>query len=135
MPPAAQSTTYEFRGVYQLEDVYYFNIYDPKEMKGVWLTSADPDQGSIEIIDFDSEGDELIVRIDGETQNLALVKTSDTPMPVARATGPRQQIRPTSGPAQGPADRRRVIRPLERQTSTDSPEAPRRRVIRPNPQS
>lgn len=132
-PPPKQAT-YEFRGVYELGGTYYFNLYNKSENKGSWIAGLDGGNESLEIVDFDPEGNELVINVAGEELNLSLIQTSDKPMPVAGAkpttTGRTVRQATTSSNRNTPV-RRRVIRPASRRG--DSPSAPgRRRVIRPN---
>ncbi len=98
------------------------------------MSDASVEDEALEILDYDPETDELVVIIDGESQNLGLIQTSDKPMPVAGAkpatTGRTVRQAATTSDRNTPV-RRRVIRPASRRG--DSPSAPgRRRVIRPN---
>lgn len=127
--PPDQLASYEFRGVYQLGEVYYFNLYNVREKKGSWIASTARPGGdeSPRIVRFNPEEDELQVEIEGKALSLSLIQPSDKPMPVQTApratqTGPQAAV-PTSG--QPPA-RRRVIRPSSR---TPNSEAVRRRIV------
>jgi hypothetical protein len=133
-PPQARQ--YEFRGVYQLDGRYFFNLYNTREQKGSWVTKEDSGEDTPRIIEFDLENDMLVLDSSGKRISLNLVETSDKvlPLSVNRPTTPA--AKPATTPATrttpqrtAPA-RRRVIRPANR-SSTDSSPTSRRRVIRP----
>lgn len=111
-PPSAEVTKYEFRGVYQLEDVYYFNIYNPAEKKGQWLTEESMQEVSMELLEFNPDNDKIVLRVSGETTSLSLIETSDKSMPVH---GARTVATAPQGAAAKKANetkvRRRVVRP------------------------
>jgi hypothetical protein len=134
-PPPKQAA-YEFRGVYELGGTYYFNLYNKSESKGSWIAGLDGGNESLEIVDFDPAGNELVISVDGEELNLSLIETSDKPMPVAGAkpapTSTRTVQRATTTTSRSNPVRRRVIRPSTRGGNDNSSPA-RRRVIRPNP--
>lgn len=135
--PAVQTGQYEFRGVYELNEVYYFNLYNTRERKGKWLNDSGIDHGEPEdadyrIVDFDPESDELVVQMEGQTLNLSLVEPSDKPMPVQTAPAPKvAQPKQQAKPENTRNTRRRVIRPVNRNRTTNTNRPVRRRVIRP----
>jgi len=132
-PPAAGRTQYEFRGVYQLEDMYHFHLYDTRERKGFWLTEEAPREGVLEVLEFDPESNEVVVTVAGEQISLALVRTSDQPMPIQTPTPvARPVVRPPMPqPAVRPATP--AVRPATpaAPTTPAAPQPVRRRVIRP----
>ena len=122
-PPASVSQ-YQFRGVYQMEGQYYFNLYNTRDKKGSWVTEATSGGDTPQVVSFDLEGDVLVVESAGKQLSLTMVETSNRPMPlptvrrtstptVAKATQPGGQATPTP-------TRRRVIRPTTR-TKTQAP--------------
>ncbi|MFO7725876.1 MAG: hypothetical protein R6V45_10040, partial [Oceanipulchritudo sp.] len=125
---------YEFRGVYQLDGMYFFNLYNTRERKGSWVGSGKSGGGPFEIIDFNEEENALVVAVDGQTLNLALVETSNKPMPVRAApaasnAGKKETaLRENSRPA-----RRRVIRPSSRNRTGSTDNSTRRRTVTRNP--
>jgi hypothetical protein len=131
-PPPKQAA-YEFRGVYQLGGMYYFNLYNKSEDKGSWIAGLDGGNESLEIVDFDPDGNELVINVAGERLNLDLIETSDRSIPIAGAkpatTTNRTVQRTTRTVNRDSPVRRRVIRPASRGNPTDAPG--RRRVIRP----
>lgn len=132
-PPPGRGQ-YEFRGVYQLGDTFYFNVYNVREQKGKWVTPEGSDE--IRVVAFDIQADELVVEVGGESMSLSLVETSDKPIPVKTASRPK--VAPSSDQKRTTTTRRpvrrRVIRPLSR-TASDRISAARRRVIRPTNRS
>jgi hypothetical protein len=133
--PPPQRGTYEFRGVYQLDGAFYFHLYNLREQKGKWLTLDGSREDSVEILEFDPDNNELALRIDGESQNLSLIQTSDRSLPVQTAPTPARVTQPAPGTAPGAANipvRRRVIRPTTRTGENPSPVI-RRPVVNPNP--
>ena len=131
-----QSGQYQFRGVYELGGVFHYNLYDAREKKGYWITQANAKQKGFDIVEFKPEENSLVLRVNGETQSLAMVETSNTPMqiqgskPATLAKPGTAEVRRTPQTA-----RRRVIRPANR-ASSPSPNAPQRRTInRTNPQN
>ncbi len=138
-PPAAARTQYEFRGVYQLDDVYHFHLFDTRERRGFWVTETSPREGALEVLEFNPERNEVTIVVAGEQMSLALVKTSDQPLPIPtppsapavrpETPAPQPAIRPTtpSTPVAPQPVRRRVIRP----SSSAEPVAPALPVRRP----
>jgi hypothetical protein len=123
----ASASQYEFRGVYQMEGVYYFNLFNTRDRKGTWITDQSGAGDGPRIIRYDLQEDTLIVDVGGERVSLSMVETSNKPMPVAntRPTTPRPTPRATTAasnakPANQPAVRRRVIRPTTRPTATSA---------------
>jgi hypothetical protein len=132
--PPQQRSSYEFRGVYQIGGQYYFHLFNLQEQKGQWMSDASVEDEALEILDYDPETDELVVIIDGESQNLGLIQTSDKSMPVQTAP-PRQTTAPsreTTPQRSNLPVRRRVIRPTSR-TGSDASNTSRRPVINRRP--
>lgn len=131
-PPPKQAA-YEFRGVYQLGGTYYFNLYNKSEKKGSWIAGLDGGNETLDIVDFDPEGNELVIHVAGEELNLNLIETSDKPMPLANARAASKSsrtVKQATASKRRNAVRRRVIRPSSRNRNTPSTPG-RRRVIRP----
>lgn len=133
-PDPSRNAAYEFRGVYQLDGRYFFNLYNTRDRKGSWIGPGESGSGPFEIIDFNEEENALTVAVDGQTLNLALVETSNKPMPVRTApaatrSGNRETaVRQTRRPV-----RRRVIRPASRNRAPSSENTTRRRPVSRNP--
>lgn len=132
----AQASQFEFRGVYQLEGQYFFNLYNTRDRKGSWVSKLQSGEETPKIIEFDLDNDVLVVDSSGQRLSLNLVETSNNPMPLS-VNRPTTAPKPTTLPAQ-PATttaqrttpaRRRVIRPSTRPGTQNS--ASGRRVIRP----
>lgn len=130
--PAATSNQYEFRGVYQLGETYYYNIYNVRERKGSWITRQDAGEMDIDVLSFDRETNELAIDVAGETVSLALAETSDRTLPVNTAPATTQPATTEAKPAVRQPVRRRVIRPTTRASRSSSSNTARRRVIRPS---
>ena len=131
--PAATTSQYEFRGVYQLSGTYYYNLYNVRESKGSWISDQEADDLELRILSFDRETNELAVDLAGKTVNLALIETSDRTLPVQTAPAAVQPTTTTqTKPATKQPTRRRVIRPTTRSGNSNSGNTARRRVIRPS---
>jgi hypothetical protein len=136
----AQTGDFEFRGVYQLEGQYFFNLYNTRERKGSWVSKEASGDETPKILEFDLAKDLLVVDSSGQKVSLNLVQTSDNPLPLSVNRPPATPAQPTTLPAQPAATarqrttpaRRRVIRPTTRPSSGES--ATPRRVIRPTSQ-
>jgi len=128
----ASSSTYEFRGIYQLGGLYYYHLYNKREQKGNWFTESEAREAGVEIVDFDPTADELVVRVAGKQSNLALVETSDRTLPVQTARPAQASVSTQNreNTTVSENNRRRVIRPSVRQSRNTNRNV-RRRVIRP----
>ena len=125
------SGQFEFHGVYQLDGVYFYNLYNKRESRGNWMRDNQVEEGFPRIIRFNPDKDVLTVEVAGETVVLELVDTTDNPMPLSPGATPQPAVRPatTTSSTRTAPPRRRVIRPTSR--TTDSASA-RRPVIRPS---
>jgi len=135
-PPASVSQ-FEFRGVYQMEGQYYFNLYNTRDKKGTWVTEAASGEDTPRVIRFDLEGDVLVVESAGEQLSLTMVETSNRPMPLPaarRASVPKanQAKKTAASSAQTPV-RRRVIRPTTRTTNQKPARRPTIPANQPTP--
>ncbi len=101
---------FEFKGVYSLNGVYYFNLYNKAEQKGYWTTKDEPLQG-VQIDSFDERDNRIRVNIGGRSEVYELVKTTDRPMPILTAPRNTPQAAPTNVSAQ--ADQTNAQRRME----------------------
>lgn len=132
-PTTQQASQYTYRGVYQLGQTLFFNIFNASENKAQWIRGDATDNSEIRILDYDLAEDEIEIEISGQTLSLSLAKPSDQPIPVQTQTAQRPAAvpaAPAAAPA-GPANttateerpvRRRVIRPTTRSTPAITPE-------------
>ena len=58
--PAPQ---FEFRGVYKLDGVYFFNLYNTRERRGSWVKKGAGISGFPRIVEYD-EVEDLLARVD-----------------------------------------------------------------------
>lgn len=127
---------YEFRGVYQLNNQFYFHLYNVREQSGQWITSESGPDANLQILGFNPESNRLSIRADSRTLDLALVSTSNQPLPIRTASAKTEPAarEPASRSATRPnvrrPTRRRVIRPRSRIPETFPPATERRRVVR-----
>jgi hypothetical protein len=130
---------YQFRGVYQLNNQYYFQLYNVREQSGQWITRDPAPDSPIQILEFNPGSNTLSLRVDDRILELALASTSDQPLPIRTASAKAEPAarEPASKTARRPEvrrpARRRVIRPRSRTPETSSATAERRRVVRRNP--
>ncbi len=120
----------EFRGVYQMDSVYYFHLYDLRERKGTWIREGDR-SAQPRIVRYQDEEGVLVVESDGRVMNLEMIRTSDKaiplPTPPPAVTTPARTQQPATRPG---TVRRRVIRP-----TTQSSTSATRRAALPNNQT
>lgn len=131
-PTAQQASQYTYRGVYQLGQTLFFNIFNASDNKAQWIRGDATDNSEIRILDYDLAGDEIEVEISGQTLSLSLAKPSDQPIPiqtqaVQRPTASGAPVAAPASPASTTATeerpvRRRVIRPTTRSTPAITPE-------------
>lgn len=127
----ASSSTYEFRGIYELGGLYHYHLYNKRERKGNWFTEREAREAGVEIVDFDPTGDELVVRVGGRQSSLVLIETSDRTLPVQSARPAQANVsQQKPNPSVSENNRRRVIRPSVRKSRNTNSNV-RRRVIRP----
>jgi hypothetical protein len=128
----ASASQYEFRGVYQMEGTYYFNLYNTRDRKGTWVTENAAGTDAPRIIRYDRQEDVLEVDVAGERVSLNMVETSNKPLPMAntRPARPKPAQATTAAnasqkqPSRPTTVRRRVIRPTTRNQSTSSARRP-----------
>ena len=132
--PPAQAGQFEFRGVYQMDGVYYFNLYDKRQQKGSWVSKEKSGGDVPRILEYDIEQDILVVDDGGMRMSLGMIETSDRQLPLAtsRPATVSRPGQPATAPAQAPPTRRRVIRPASRTTEQNTSGNIRRRVITPS---
>lgn len=134
--PAAPGQ-YEFRGVYKLGGIYYFNLFNKRENKGSWVNENSTADDLPRIIRYDLEEDLLVVDVAGEQSSLSLIETSNRPMALVSSRPATPQTKPATPATTSPRattntpTRRRVIRPVTRTQAADA--AARRPVNQPNP--
>lgn len=121
--PSPEVQNLAFRGVYSLAGVRYFNIFDKRQNKGVWVKEGDP-SAQYEVTGFDESSMNVKLKLGGREQDLALDKPAWVSMPV-QFTPPTVstlpgQINPGAGGGNTPPPR--------------PPPPPRRRIVRPNVQ-
>lgn len=135
-PTAQQASQYSYRGVYQLGQTLFFNIFDGSQNKAQWVRGDATDPSGIRVLEYDLASDEIEIEISGQTLSLALVKPSDQPIPIQSPSVQRPPAAPAPAAVSAPSApaaaeerpvRRRVIRPTPRPTPTATPE--RRPVI------
>lgn len=117
--PSPEVQNLAFRGVYSLAGVRYFNIFDKRQNKGVWVKEGDP-SAQYEVTGFDESSMNVKLKLGGREQDLALDKPAWVSMPV-QFTPPNVstlpgQITPGAGgntppPRPPPPPRRRIVRP------------------------
>jgi hypothetical protein len=136
-PSPQQAAQYSYRGVYQLGETLFFNIFNVAENKSQWIREDTADGSDIRVMGYDLEGDELEVEISGQLLNLSMVKPSNQPIPVQTQTPQRPAAASPPVPTRAVVNastatderpvRRRVIRPTTRPATTTTPE--RRPVV------
>lgn len=148
-PPEAQNLA--FRGVYSLNGVSYFNIFDKRQNKGAWVKEGDP-TAQYEVTGFDEANMNVKLKLGGTDAELALDKPTWVSMPVQMAqpvaTQPGQPGVQAGGssasapPRPPPPPRRRIVRPTTSQNAqanvpTNIPKLPEelRNFVPPPPPS
>ena len=114
---ATTPSQYQFKGVYQLGEKYFFHIYDKRSQRGSWMSRDSINEGYPRIIQFKESDDLLVVEMDGEQIQLNMIRGSNKPISLSNSRPsmrsvqmPRQSAPTTTSP---PVIRRRVIRPDE----------------------
>jgi hypothetical protein len=116
--PPASASQYQFRGVYQMEGEYFFHLYNTRDKKGSWISKASSGNGTPKIIQYKLEDDVVVIDVSGKRVDLAMVETSDRPMPLTPTRPSTPRVTPASSSASA-------------QTTTGQQTPVRRRVIRP----
>ncbi len=129
--PAAptSSTGYEFRGVYQIGDRYWFLVSDPASQDGSWIELGKTSEDLL-ARSFDPETKSLVL-VSNNTEHkleLASVEANPTPIPVK---GLVKSV--TRTPTKTPTPVRRTIRPTSSVTNGNTGNRDSQRTAAPPP--
>lgn len=128
--PARATNNLEFKGVYQINGEYKFNIFDGQTQKGTWLGLNETKDG-FEVIKFHPEGNSIDIQVAGGITNLAMAVPNDKPMAVASTPSGNVTTANNNQPPTPPEPVRRRVVPLPPQARNNSDSNPRRRVVVP----
>lgn len=110
----ATPNQYQFKGVYQLGEDYFFHIYDERAQQGSWLSRDSIIEGYPRIIQFRESEDQLVVEVDGEQLQLTMIHGNSGPIPITGSRSSTRSVRPVNqSPTPQPVTRRNVIRPAD----------------------
>lgn len=84
-PSIFLSKLIEFRGFFILGNTAYFSIHDKKDKRSYWITQ-NQSEGGISVSNFDKRSKSVTISMNGRTERLALMRASNTPIPVAVST-------------------------------------------------
>lgn len=129
--PSPEAQNLAFRGVYSLAGVRYFNIFDKRQNKGVWVMEGDP-SAQYEVTGFDELSMNLKIKLGGRDQELALDKPAWVSMPIQGTPPPTVSTLPAqSAVGSGtppsrppPPPRRRIVRPSAAPGATSAANVP-----------
>jgi len=80
-PDGAISKLVEFRGLMTFGNVTQFSLYNKRENKRYWV-SENQSEGGISIGRYDERSKAITVSMNGRTERLTLMSTTNTPLPV-----------------------------------------------------
>ncbi len=126
-PSQAAAAGYEFRGVYQIGDRYWFLVSEPKSRDGSWIELGSNAE-NVEARRYDPESKSLTVFSNNTelTLQLADIEANPKPIPVQGLVKPT-----TRTPTATPTPVRRTIRPTTGTATTVQPKSPQKNTAPP----
>ncbi len=118
---------YEFRGVYQIGDRYWFLVSEPKSRDGNWIELGSNSE-DVEARRYDSESKSLTVFSNNSELTLQLAEIDANPKPI-----PVQGLVKTTtrSPTKTPTPVRRTIRPTTGTATTVQQKSPQKNTTPP----
>lgn len=120
----------EFRGIFEMNGVTKFGVFDKKDQKGRWIPlNGGGDQFTV--VRYNNKTQSIMVKSNGRIEELFLKEADDKPLPVVGAISPNIKV-----PVPGGANNNRRIPPpppaalTNRNNNNNTTTVPRRRVIR-----
>ena len=127
----------EFRGIVQIAGKYRFSLFNKKEGKGYWIQEDQTNNG-ISVSQFDPKKLTLSVSRGGHTEQLSLMSSNDSPIPV-KSSGPvistgasKPNVPPQNTSNKNPTSIQNLLKNTgPPKTTTTNRNTTRRRVILP----
>ena len=80
-PSGAISKLVEFRGIFTLDNITQFSLYNKRENKSYWVSESQP-EGGISIVNYYELSKAITVSMNGRTERLTLMSATNAPLPV-----------------------------------------------------
>ncbi len=111
----------EFHGIFQMNGIYEFSLFNKKENRSYWIEENGAENG-LSVRNFNLDAMSITVTLNGQTEQLTLMTPTDSPLPVATSTSAAKRPNQPNIPG---------LKTTRKPSTSKSRVIPRRRVILP----